>query len=311
MSRKLHCAALLVLLTEASCGGSKPSRGADQLIRVEDGQLMGGRLTDVPVRSEIEVTAVGLEKGGLVMTYPGRKGMVFVGNAGPMAHAVAIAMQGEESYWILPVGDLAPGTPDLMKFQANMSFSPLIDPEGLPLSDLTNSKALTLEFRGIDGTGLMGPERSVDVEIPASDPEGDVVVSLRWNAPVDLDLHVLAPLSDGTGTTEIWAKAPGESSSNQDAGDGQARLDFDSNASCEIDNLDRENVIWSGSAPPGHYEVRVDAFSLCGQKSAYWEVRATRQGAVIGQASGVLTDAQASRNHVSGSGVLAFEFDIL
>jgi hypothetical protein len=49
---------------------------------------------------------------------------------------------------------------------------------------------------------------------------------------------------------------------------------------------------------------------LCGQKSAYWEARATRQGALIGQASGVLTEAEASRNHVAGAGVLAFEFDI-
>jgi hypothetical protein len=136
-----------------------------------------------------------------------------------------------------------------------------------------------------------------------------VVVSLLWNAPVDLDLHVEAPLPDGSDTTMIWAKAPGAPSDVSDAGLAGG-LDFDSNSMCQIDNRDRENVIWPSDTPQGHYKVRVDAFSLCGQKSVFWEARATQQGALIGQATGVLTEAQASRNHVADAGVLAFEFDI-
>ena len=312
MSRVLHCRAgwvIVVGLLGAACGGGRSSTGVDQLLRVEDGQLENGRLADLPSNSDIEVSAVKLDQGGRLIAYPGRKGMVFDGNAGPSAHAVAIGMQGEKSYWIVPVGSPVSATSDLMQFQATLSFSPLIDPESLPISDVTNTPALTLIFRGIGKEGVMGTARSLDMEVPSAEPAGDVVVSLLWNTPVDLDLHVVAPLPDGSGTTEIWAKAPGAPSEASDAGGEPAGLDLDSNASCQIDNRDRENVIWPTAAPQGHYLVRVDAFSLCGQKSAYWEARATRQGALIGQASGVLTEAEASRNHVAGAGVLAFEFD--
>ena len=311
MSRiRFHCAWLMLLgMVGIACGGAKPSSGVDQLLRVEDGQLVDGRLADAPVDSDIEVSAVGLEQGGRLIVYPGRKQMPFKGNAGPMAHAVAIGMQGQESYWIVPVGGPIDPNSDIMEFKAKVSFSPLLDPESFPFSEVTNSKALTMVFRGIGAGNVMGAPRSLDLEVPSPEPEGDLVVSLLWNAPVDLDLHVVAPMPDGSGNTELWAKAPGMSSS-PDAGDEPGRLDFDSNASCQIDNRDRENVFWPSTAPEGHYLVRVDAFSMCGQKSVYWQARATFQGGVIGQASGVLTEAQASRNHVAGSGVLAFEFDI-
>jgi hypothetical protein len=119
---------------------------------------------------------------------------------------------------------------------------------------------------------------------------GPVQVTLRWNQPEDLDLHVVEPLPDG-GACEIWYGNPNQAPDAGgfpfpffDAGfpfpfgDGgfpipmpkscgaQGWLDLDSNPACQIDNVDVENVIYpnGGVAPSGHYIVRVDYYQACG-----------------------------------------------
>jgi hypothetical protein len=86
-------------------------------------------------------------------------------------------------------------------------------------------------------------------------------------------------------------------------------LDFDSNANCQIDGQDLENVIWSGPPPVGHYVVRVAAASLCGLTSAAWYASASVASGSKGAASGVLTDAATRSSAQAGSGITAFEFD--
>jgi hypothetical protein len=108
--------------------------------------------------------------------------------------------------------------------------------------------------------------------------EGPVQVTLRFNQPEDLDLHVEEPLPDG-GQCDIYY---GDPSRPPDAGPvtfgmitippgplsrcgAQGWLDLDSNPACEIDNVDVENVIYpnGGIAPSGHYIVRVDYYQWC------------------------------------------------
>ncbi len=148
-------------------------------------------------------------------------------------------------------------------------------------------------------------------------PEGDLVVSLAWNAPVDLDLHVVAPLPDGSDSTEVWAKNPSALPPDGQAGapDEAAReaggyLDMDSNAGCQMDNRNAENVVWTGPAPAGHYIVRVDPFSLCGAKSASWHATASLRGRLIQSTWGTAKASHASLPHRLGSGMTAFEFDV-
>jgi hypothetical protein len=86
-------------------------------------------------------------------------------------------------------------------------------------------------------------------------------------------------------------------------------LDFDSNEDCQIDGRDLENVVWTGQPPAGHYIVRVDAFSLCGQMSAAWHAIAYTPQATLGEASGVLTGAATRGAPTAGAGLTAFEFD--
>jgi hypothetical protein len=117
---------------------------------------------------------------------------------------------------------------------------------------------------------------------------GPVQITLRFNQPEDLDLHVVEPLPDA-GRCEIWYGNPNQA---PDAGgfpfpffDGgfpfpffdaglpflpmscgaKGWLDLDSNPACRIDNVDIENVIYPANsiAPSGTYKVRVDYYQDC------------------------------------------------
>jgi len=82
---------------------------------------------------------------------------------------------------------------------------------------------------------------------------GDVQVTLRWNQPRDMDLHVIEP-----GGCEVYY-------GNRTC---VGSLDLDSNAGCGIDNVDIENVIYdptNGPPPPGTYTVRAADWSDCSQ----------------------------------------------
>jgi hypothetical protein len=235
-----------------------------------------------------------------------------------LASAVAIGIDGQDSYWILPAPDQDSASPYLMNFRAALTFSPDLDPNQFPIDDNTGTPKLTVLLRAISN-GAMGDVRSYDFHLlSAGVPDGELVVSLAWNAPVDLDLHVVAPLPDGSGTTEVWAKNPsalpaqGATNASVDAGDREASgyLDLDSNASCQIDNRDLENVVWTGAPPTGHYIARVDAFSLCGMKSAQWHVTASLRGTLVQDTWGTITAAEASMSHGAGAGMTAIEFDV-
>jgi hypothetical protein len=88
-------------------------------------------------------------------------------------------------------------------------------------------------------------------------------------------------------------------------------LDFDSNAGCVIDGRRQENVIWGSMFQPGHYLVRVDTVSLCGQPTARWSVDALLGGMPIAGSSGQSGPTDTRFTHLAaGVGVLALEFDV-
>lgn len=80
---------------------------------------------------------------------------------------------------------------------------------------------------------------------------GDVQVTLRWENPVDLDLHVIDPTGE-----EIYFSHP----TSQSGG----TLDVDANASCS-NEAPVENIYWpTGGAPFGTYQVYVAYYQDCG-----------------------------------------------
>jgi hypothetical protein len=82
---------------------------------------------------------------------------------------------------------------------------------------------------------------------------GDVQVTLRWDAPVDLDLHVIDPAGE-----EIYY-------GNRTSASG-GNLDVDANGGCSSMMTNPvENVFWpTGGAPSGKYQVSVVYYMDCG-----------------------------------------------
>jgi hypothetical protein len=132
----------------------------------------------------------------------------------------------------------------------------------LLLSTLNNQQIdfdkLTLVLSAIDAEG----HRSQPVQHPLKVVKvgsGDIQVSVSWDTPTDVDLHVVSPYVDhSTGEhEEIWY---GSKSSNPSGG----VLDLDSNAGCSLDYVNNENITWpQGKSPEGTYIVRVDYYDNC------------------------------------------------
>jgi hypothetical protein len=312
--------AIVAVALLMGCQGVQPSTGLEKTIRVSGAQLASGRIGLASGNAPVQVTAPTSTKS---QVFPGQENVVISGSVGPedetgpLASALAVGIDEEDSYWILPARDRDSATPYLMNFRAALTFSPDLDPNLFPMDDATGTPKVTILLRAISN-GAMGSLRSYDFHLLSPGiPDGELVVSLSWNAPVDLDLHVVAPLPDGSDTIEVWAKNPsalpaGNTAGGVDAGsrDTGGYLDLDSNASCQLDNRDRENVVWTGPPPSGHYIARVDAFSLCGAKVAYWHMTASQRGNLIQDTWGTITAAEASMSHGEGAGMTAFEFDV-
>lgn len=137
---------------------------------------------------------------------------------------------------------------------------------------------------------------------------GAVQVTLRWDQPEDLDLHVDEPTLSG-GACEIWygdANRPTGSSSCGALGS----LDLDSNAGCSIDNVDIENIIYRGSAvSKGTYTVRVDYFANCSATTPVpYEVTVRANGATNTYCGSFLPSA--ADHGGAGSGVVVTSFTV-
>jgi hypothetical protein len=291
---------LLVAALLSGCDGASPRSGIDALVRVQNAQFVAGAMPSET--SGPKVTEVDSNNNSV---RPGQQGKSLTGRLGAGATAVAIGFDGDAGYWIVPAGVEDVIVPGEFDFAARLSFSPLLPPG---MRDLL--------LRAVDGNGGFGPIETLGLTTQSAPPDGKLVISLSWDTEADLDLHVLLP----DGVTEIWAQHASsyvlpESGIPDPAGVAAAGfLDFDSNAQCVIDGRLVENVLWrktTGMPPSGHYQVRVDAFSLCGQPEARWRVQALLDGAPLGSAAtGVSLDGDTRFPHQKGAGVLALEFDV-
>jgi hypothetical protein len=150
---------------------------------------------------------------------------------------------------------------------------------------------------------------------------GNIQVTLRWPLAEDLDLYVVEPLPDG-GACEIFYGQPGARDASvpfplpfplptpPNCG-AIGWLDLDSNAGCNIDNVDIENIIY----PPqtqvtrGRYTVRANYYQNCSGPSSVpyeVEVRANGQTRFF---CGAFTPNQANGGAL-GAGTVISQFDI-
>jgi len=102
---------------------------------------------------------------------------------------------------------------------------------------------------------------------------GALQISLSFNNNTDVDLYVVRP----TGEVIFYGNLGGIDANNVRWG-----LDLDSNADCEIDGINNENVYFTDNQLiNGKYQVWVNLFMNCNQIATNWAVVATRDGSLI------------------------------
>lgn len=288
---------MIPLLLLCGCQAASTDPGLDANLQVAGAQFVPGAMPETSGGPNVRQANV-----SNYHVLPGAHDQPFLGTLDENATAVAIGLAGDQGYWVVVAGVPDTLTPTLPTFQVEMSFA----------STLAAGPA-QLVARAVDARGRFGPPSTTSLTIEAAPiPDGKLVISLSWDTPSDLDLHVVDP----TGV-EIWARKPNAyrpppppALPDPDGPKNAAHLDFDSNADCVIDGRDQENVIYPLEPPPGHYVVRVDAFSLCGQSGASWRVEAIHDGVTIGSATGFATDADTRGDHGQGAGLTALQFDV-
>lgn len=125
---------------------------------------------------------------------------------------------------------------------------------------------------------------------------GDVQVSVSWDSPADVDLHLVEP-----GAAEIYYANP-----NSAAG---GVLDLDSNAGCFSDGPRNENITYPSVTPPsGTYTVRVDYWANCTAAQTRYVVTVLVKGKAPQTYSGTFTGPGDGGGAGSGVTISAFTF---
>jgi hypothetical protein len=296
--RRVACFLFCALVAAgASCGRTTPDEGRDAALAVKGGQFFRERLPDAADGPKVRSVALGPSFAA------GSVDRACSGDLDREGTAVAIGLEGDVGYWILPAGLPSVAAMNAPTFEAALSFSAQLAP---------GSHDLVL--RAVDRARHFGPSTVRKLQITErSVPEGELVVALSWSDAADLDLHVVDPRG-----VEIFKRnqnsyeppAPGSAPDPPGAPHDGGVLDLDSNGGCVPDGRRAENVVWKEPPPPGHYLVRVDTFSLCGEPSAFWRLAVYRRGARIATASGASTGNDERYAHDRGDGLLAIEFDV-
>ena len=284
----------VIAIAIAACDGATSDPGTNAMLRVEKAQFVSGPMP-AGTPSGPGVATITLPTTTL---RPGFAANPLSGAIDPAATAVAIGLEGDVGYWIVPAGPPTIGAPNDASYSAQITLAPSVAPG-----------TYTLVVRAVNAAQVFGlPDTQPVLAAGIAPPTGALVVTLTWDTESDLDLHVVDPMNDELFHGDT-SSAPPPPFNDVDGG-SYGYLDFDSNEGCVIDGLRREDVIWPDPPPSGTYVVRVDAASLCGQSIAHWTASAILNGGVIATASGAALDVDTRGAHDRGAGVLAFTFDV-
>jgi hypothetical protein len=246
------------------------------------------------------------------VVFPGAVGRTLSGSANA-ATAVLIGLGGDSGHWVVPTASPDTDNPGAFVFQTTLSFSPL-----MPTDPVDRS----LVFRAVDAQGTIGPPTVLGIKVQTSalsTAGAALAVTLTWDAESDLDLKVRVPsAADPSKPIDVWTRSRvalppvgnGDPPHTDDEIAAAGQLDYDSNANCVIDGLRQEDVVFPQAPPAGTYEVRVDAFSLCGQVAARWHALAQAGDQMLGEAYGQMSDFDARGSHGPATGTLAFTFTV-
>lgn len=290
---------MLALAALAACEPSVSSfgPGLHQLVRVPEGQLQRGDLG--PDEGGPEVSQVLRPQAEVVR---GDATVVLGGRLAPGGVALHVQAVGDPDHWVLGAKGFDFVVQDELQFSARLEFSHAI-----------NDDEVRLLLQAADADGRLGPITETVFLMADTVPPARLLVSLAWDSPVDLDLHVRDARGVVVGAKNINSFEPTPGVPEPDAWREGGFLDFDSNQHCELDLRNRENVVWlEGDPPAGRYQVYAHFYSACGRPSVNMVTTAQLDETLLGEAAATQYEFD-TRVHPSGDeapGLLLMEFDV-
>jgi hypothetical protein len=279
----LRCyAGLLTLALPAlACGGEPVTRGLTEPLAVEAAQFVDGRLPGLPPLTDQEQVDGVAPAEPRITSYdlanqlisPGEPAKSLRGRASPAALAVGVRLADFGSgYWLVPTRNADALNQDELAWDLRAAFNPQLSP---------GRKQLLLAAIGPDGTS--GTQTSVELCIGNLVPDNDnvcdprrappdLVISLAWDAPVDLDLRVVTPEGKIVDAKHPTTALPDEEGAVDASADGVGRLDRDSNRACLIDASQRENLVFERLPSSGTYLVYANLHDACGESNVNFDV---------------------------------------
>lgn len=211
------------------------------------------------------IVVVGPSGGGGCATAP-RNLSVVSQSAGVINIAWSAPATGSATSFVIQAGS-APGRSDLANFDTGNTALSFVA-SGVP----AGSYYVRLYARSSCGLSAASNEVLVFVVGFTS----DVQVSVSWDAPSDVDLHLVEPSGN-----EIYY--------GSDTSSTGGNLDVDSNPACSIDGRQIENIRYpTGRAPGGTYRVIVDYWTSCSVARTNYLVT-VKNGAAVSTFPGFFT----------------------
>ncbi|MDB5214841.1 MAG: hypothetical protein JWO86_2768 [Myxococcaceae bacterium] len=256
----------------AGCDGQPAPLALDEPVRVKSAQFIDGALPGSPPGtsgpSDLRVTSITSTSR---VALPGQAGKKIDGRASARASAIGIRFADLGSgYWVFPLGAPDPQFPGELSWEAELDFA-------LATSDAPGFHPLRVV--AIDAAGVAGEQGELSVcfasrtpdNLSACDPKTpppDAVITLRWDADLDLDLRVALP-SGRTVDPKHPLTDPGVDggASSPDVG----VFSRDSLASCIADGRRQEDLVWQ-KRPKGTVDLYVQLFDPCAHQSASFTI---------------------------------------
>ena len=273
--------------------------GLDLQLQVETGQVVRGSLSPDqggPAVSQILRPQPEVARGEL--------GVVFKGRLAPQGVAIHVQAEGDPNHWVIPALGHDFVVPNELQWSMNLGFSYAIVPE-----------QVRVFVQAADAKGTLGPISETAFYLRPEAPPAKLLVSLAWDSPTDVDLHLALP--DGT---VVGAKNP---NSYEPPPPGQVDPpdlwkqggwhDFDSNQQCRLDLRNRENILWQHGEPPkGRYRIYASLFASCDQPAVNMRAIVWHHGRVIQDVGTTMYEFD-SRIYVDTNqvpGLLMAEFEV-
>lgn len=230
------------LTDEAIAGGAKPHGSHVTIVESANNVLRPGQI-DKRLSGRVDATSVAL--------------------------GVRLADAGS-GHWVLPLGPEDPANPGEFTFSIALDVA-LDAPPGLH----------DLWLSGIDADGRAGTTFALPVCIASPNPDGlsacdasipppAAVLSLAWDADVDLDLMVVVPggkLVD----PKHPSTAPVDEGGASKPGPGDGVFDHDGTPLCAPTGGRREDLVFAEKPKPGTYYVFANLFDACGASSVRFD----------------------------------------